>query len=318
MTTAFITGIAGQDGTYLAERLAGEGCVVHGLVLDDGEAKAALSHAPGAVVHRGDLGDPDSIAALVKEIGPDEVYNLGGISSVAFSWEQPVLTGRVTGLGAVGVFEAARRAQDASGRPIRVVQASSSEVFGVPDKAPQDESTPIRPVSPYGAAKAYAHLAAAAYRARGLFVATCVFYNHESPRRPTTFVTRKITAAAARIARDGGTLTLGDLTARRDWGWAPDYVDSLVRAARHGEPDDFVVATGETHSVADFAAAAFARAGVADWRSHVLTDPELYRPADSTQLVGRADKARRVLGWAPTCSFDDLVARLVDADLAAL
>jgi GDPmannose 4,6-dehydratase len=314
VTTAFITGIAGQDGTYLAERLTAAGVAVHGLVLDGREAATVRSYAPAATCHPGDLADPAGIADLVRAIAPDEVYNLGGISSVAFSWQEPVLTGRVTGLGAVGVFEAARRAQEALGRPIRVVQASSSEIFGWPDAGPQDEATPIRPVSPYGAAKAYAHQMAAAYREQGLFVATCIFYNHESPRRPETFVTRKIAAAAVRIARaGGGTLALGNLAARRDWGWAPDYVDALIRAVRHSEAGDYVIATGETHSVEELAALAFARAGV-DWRPHVTVDPALFRPADPGEPVGSAAKARRELGWAPTVTFADLVARLVDAE----
>jgi GDPmannose 4,6-dehydratase len=316
VTTALITGVAGQDGTYLAERLTAAGVTVHGLVLNAAEAATARRYAPGVVCHEGDLSDPDAIAGLVAAVAPDEIYNLGGISSVAFSWQEPVLTGRVSGLGAAGVFEAARRAQDALGRPVRVVQASSAEIFGLPEASPQDEATAIRPVTPYGAAKAYAHLMAAAYRRRGVFVATCIFYNHESPRRPETFVTRKITAAAARIARTGaGTLTLGNLAARRDWGWAPDYVDALVRAVRHERADDFVVATGRTHSVEDFAAAAVAAAGVADWQRHVVVDPALFRPADPGEQAGDAAKARRELGWAPSVTFEELVARMVAADL---
>lgn len=317
---AFITGISGQDGTLLARRLHAEGAEVHGLVRADddlGTVRAALP--AGTHLHVGDLTGTAALAALVGDVRPDEVYNLGGISSVAFSWQEPVLTGAVSGLGAVAVYEAAHRAQEASGRPVRVVQASSAEIFGEPDRSPQDERAAIRPVSPYGAAKAYAHLMAAAYRRRGLGVSTVVLYNHESPLRPSTFVTRKITSAAARIAHEGGgTLALGNLDARRDWGWAPDYVDAMVRVARHDVADDWVVATGRSHTVADFVAAAFARVGIADWRAHVVVDPAFVRPADPSEIVGDASRLRRELGWAPTVGFEELVGRMVDHDVALL
>jgi len=314
--TALVTGVTGQDGTLLARRLVAEGVQVHGLAHSAAD-RDAWDGPPAVSVHVGDLTDTAGIEALVREVAPDEVYNLAGISSVAFSWEHPVLTGAVTGLGAVGVFEAARRTQEATGRRVRVVQASSAEIFGMPDRAPQDETTPVRPVSPYGAAKAYAHQMAAVYRSRDLHVATCVLYNHESPLRPETFVTRKITAAAARIAAaGGGTLALGSMDVRRDWGWADDYVDALVRAVRHDEPDDFVVATGRTHSVAEFVAAAFARAGIDDWQQHVVTDPRFVRPADPGEVVGDASRARRILGWAPTVEFEEIVGRMVDHDVA--
>ncbi len=319
MTVAFVTGVAGQDGRLLAARLVAEGAEVHGMLgpSDDPEALAEVLPA-GLVLHTADLADGAAVARAVWDAAPDEVYNLGGISSVARSWQQPGLTGAVTGLGAVHVYEAAAAVQEATGRPVRVVQASSAEIFGQPERSPQDESTPVCPVSPYGAAKAYAHHMARAFRSRGLFVATCILYSHESPLRPEAFVTRKITAAAARIARDGGTLALGDVSARRDWGWAPDYVDAMVRAARHDEPDDFVIATGTTHSVRDFLAAAMARAGVEDWESRVTSDPGLFRPVDAPEQAGDASKARRVLGWVPTVGFDEVVARMVDHDLALL
>ncbi len=202
---------------------------------------------------------------------------------------------------------------------MRVIQASSAEIFGVPDRAPQDETTSVRPVSPYGAAKAYAHHMARVFRSRGLHAATCILYNHESTLRPPTFVTRKVTMAAARIAHDGGgTLTLGDLSVRRDWGWAPDYVDAMVRAVRHEAPDDFVVATGRTHTVEDFVVAAMRRVGIEDWRAHVTTDPSLVRPAETAEQVGDASKARRVLGWAPTVDFEEIVGRMVEHDVALL
>ncbi|HWV75976.1 MAG TPA: GDP-mannose 4,6-dehydratase [Isoptericola sp.] len=316
MTVALVTGIGGQDGSYLAERLAAEGAEVHGLVRA-GERPAGLP--AGVRLHAGDLRDAEGLAELVRRTGPDEIYNLGGISSVAYSWRHPVETGAVSGLGAVALYEAAWRLQEDSGRAVRVLQASSAEIFGTPDRAPQDEGTAVRPSSPYGAAKAYAHQMAAVFRVRGLGVSTCVLYNHESPRRPKTFVTRKITAAAARIAHRGsGTLALGNLDARRDWGWAPDYVDAMVRSVRHPVADDFVVASGTTRSVADFVAAAFAAAGVEDWEPHVTVDPRFARPADPTEQVGDAHRARTVLGWGGTLAFEEIVDRMVRHDLALL
>ncbi|MFE7407837.1 GDP-mannose 4,6-dehydratase [Isoptericola sp. NPDC057559] len=316
MTVALVTGVAGQDGSYLAERLLGEGVQVHGLV----RTPDRLDVLPaGLHLHAGDLADTVAVAELVRETRPDEIYNLGGISSVAASWERPVETGAVSGLGAVGLYDAAWRLQEEIGRPVRVLQASSAEIYGSPDRAPQDEGTALRPTSPYGVAKAYAHQMAAVYRARGLGVSACVLYNHESPRRPETFVTRKISAAAARIARDGaGTLALGNLDARRDWGWAPDYVDAMVRAVRHPEAGDFVVASGRTRSVADFVAAAFAAAGIDDWGAHVEVDPRFVRPADPAEQVGDPRRAREVLGWGGTLPFEEIVRRMVRHDLAVL
>jgi GDPmannose 4,6-dehydratase len=317
---AFVTGIGGQDGSILAERLVAEGVSVHGLVRAADEVplvRAALP--PGVHLHVGDLEAPRELAAMVREIQADEVYNLGGISSVAYSWEHAAETGAVSGVGAVVVFEAALVAQESSGRPVRLVQASSAEIFGEPDRVPQDESTAIRPLSPYGAAKAYAHHMAGIYRSRGLHVAACILYNHESPRRPPRFVTRKISQAAARIAREGGgTLALGNLEVRRDWGWAPDYVDALIRAVRHDRADDFVIASGVTHSVAEFAAAALARVGICDWEKHVVVDPQFVRPADATDMVGDPSHALRALGWRPTVPFEEVVGRMVDHDVALL
>lgn len=320
MTSVLITGITGQDGTLLARRFAAEGLEVHGLAASADELEAWRSaHGRDEHLHVADITDDALMASLVSDIAPAEIYHLAGISSVALSWDKPVLTGAVTGVGAVTVFEAARRAQEATGQQVRVLQASSAEIFGVPDRTPQDESTSIAPVSPYGAAKAYAHHMARVFRSRDVFVATVILYNHESPLRPQAFVTRKITAGAARIAVDGGgQLALGALDARRDWGWAQDYVDAMVAAVRHDEADDFVVATGQTHSVADFVAAAFARAGIADWQAHVVVDERFLRPADATEIVGDASKAARVLGWAPTVAFDEIVGRMVDNDLAIL
>lgn len=318
MTTTFVTGITGQDGTYLVDRLLADGTEVHGLVRagDDGVAALEQRH-PGVVLHTGDLGDLDHLAGLVAEVAPDEVVNLAGISSVAVSWAEPVLTARLSGLAVTALLEAAHGVQERTGRPVRFLQASSAEIFGQPAVEPQDERTPIRPVNPYGAAKAFAHHQTAVYRGRGLHAATAILFNHESPLRPTTFVTRKITAAAAAIGRTGeGVIALGNLDARRDWGWAPDYVDAMVRALRHDVADDFVVATGRTHSVRDFAEAALRRAGVGDdWEKHVTVDPRFVRPADASTLVGDPSKAERELGWRRTVEFEEVVACMVDHDL---
>ncbi|MCW2530248.1 MAG: NAD-dependent epimerase/dehydratase [Pseudonocardiales bacterium] len=317
MTTAFITGITGQDGGYLTEKLLAEGVEVHGLI-HGGDALVGelTSRSPGALLHEGDLTDPDGIARLIDEIEPDEIYNLGGISSVALSWKKPLLTGAVTGLGAGAVLEAAWQLQQRTGREVRVLQASSAEIFGIPDESPQTEATPIRPRTPYGAAKAFGHHLAATYRGRGLAAATCIFYNHESPRRPPAFVTRKITKAAAMIAAgQQDRLLLGTLDVRRDWGWAPDYVDAMCLALRHDAVDDYVIATGESHTIADFVEAAFARVGIADWKSVVETDSAFVRPSDAPDQVGDPTKARNVLGWRPVVSFAELVERMVDADI---
>ena len=318
-STALITGITGQDGGYLAERLLGEGWAVHGLVHDgDPHVADLLARCPDVVLHDGDLTDEGSLGRVVAASDPDEVYNFAGISSVAFSWERPVLTADVTALGAARLLEQVWQRQELTGRSIRFVQASSAEVFGAAEVAPQDESTPLRPNSPYGASKAFAHQLVGVYRGRGLHAVSAILYNHESPRRPATFVTRKITRAAARIAQGlDRELVLGNLDARRDWGWAPDYVDAMVRAARHDPADDFVVATGVAHSVRDFVVAAFARAGVSDWEPLVRVDQAFARPSDAPLQLGDASKARRELGWEPTVDFAELVGRMVDADLEA-
>jgi GDPmannose 4,6-dehydratase len=307
---AFVTGIGGQDGGYLAESLLAEGAEVHALVLPD-EAARGLGDVPSdVVIHVGDVADVDATRALLTDLSPGRVFNLAAISSVAQSWEQPDLVARVNGTAAVGLLESAYRVG------ARFVQASSAEVFGEPDRSPQDESTPVRPLNPYGAAKAYAHLSVDVYRRRGMHASSMVLYNHESPRRPARFVTRKITSTVAAIAQGrADRLVLGNLDARRDWGWAPDYVDALVRASAAPEGGDYVVATGVAHSVRDLVAAAFARVGIADWEHLVEVDPAFVRPADATELVGDASKARRDLGWEPTVDFEELVGRMVDADL---
>jgi GDPmannose 4,6-dehydratase len=320
MPRALITGVTGQDGSYLAEALVADGWQVDGLVVvGDPLLPELMARVPQVRTHEGDLGDETAITALVGRVQPDEIYSLGGISSVALSWQRPLLTAQITGLGPGILLEAAWQLQQRLGRPVRVLQASSSEIFGEPDRAPQDESTPIRPVNPYGAAKAFAHHLVGVYRGRGLFASACVLYNHESPRRSDAFVTRKITKAAAMIAAGRQqVLRLGNLDVRRDWGWAPDYVDAMRRALGNDQPGDYVVATGRAHSVREFVAAAFAHAGVADWSAHVEVDAQLARPADATEQVGDAAKARSVLGWRPAVSFEEMVARMVDADRLGL
>lgn len=312
MTVALVTGATGQDGSYLVERLLAEGATVHGVVRPGDDAPAA-----GWTPHTVDLADRAGLRRLVAEVEPDELYSLGGLSSVARSWAEPEAAAELSGLAPLALFDAALAVQDGTGRAVRVVQASSAEIFGHPDRVPQDETTPVAPRNPYGAAKALAHHLAAVYRERGLHVASCVLFNHESPRRPETFVTRKITRGAARIALGlEERLVLGNLDARRDWGWAPDYVDAMVRAARHADAGDWVVATGRAHSVADFARTALAHAGVADWERHVAVDPALLRPGDAPELVGDPGRAERELGWVRTHDFDALVGAMVAHDLA--
>ncbi|MDX6219820.1 MAG: GDPmannose 4,6-dehydratase [Frankiales bacterium] len=313
---ALVTGITGQDGGYLAERLVSDGYEVHGLVHDgDPAVDDLVVRCPSVTLHRGDLQSGPSLASAVAAADPHEIYNLAGISSVAFSWEQPVLTADITALGAARLLDEARLLQERRGREVRFVQASSGEIFGNAVGV-QDESTPLAPTSPYGAAKAYAHQLCRLYRSVGVFASSMVLFNHESPRRPPTFVTRKITQTVARIAQGLETeLVLGNLDARRDWGWAPDYVDAMVRAARASEADDFVVATGEAHSVREFALAAFARVGINGGADRIRVDPSLARPGDPPVLVGDATRARAVLGWEPTITFEELVGRMVDADL---
>lgn len=315
MTRALITGISGQDGSYLAELLLGAGVEVH--ALHHAEESPSPPHCPADVVlHVGDITDHETTRRLVRDLGPDEIYNLAAVSSVARSWEEPDLVTAVNGVAAVALMESAWEAQEATGRRVRFVQASSAEIFGQPEASPQDERTPVRPTNPYGAAKALAHDGVAALRRRGLHASSVILYNHESPRRPAHFVTRKITSTVAAIAAGrADQLVLGNLDARRDWGWAPDYVDAMTRAAGAAEAQDFVVATGVSHSVRDFVAAAFGRVGIDDWEPLVTTDPALLRPVDAVELRGDASRAAEVLGWAPTVGFEEIVAQMVDADL---
>jgi GDPmannose 4,6-dehydratase len=308
MSRILITGITGQDGSYLAEVLVAAGDDVHGTSLSADEHTV-----DGVELHPLDLSQP-GIGELIRTLAPDTVYNLAAISSVYGSWQQPHLTARINGLAVAEMLAALRETPDA-----RFVQASSAEMFGVPAEVPQTENTAISPTSPYGAAKAYAHSLVNVYRTAGVRASSCILYNHESPRRPENFVTRKITASAARISLGlQDTLELGNLDARRDWGWAPDYVEAMRLAATAESPGDYVVATGVDHSVEDFVAAAFARVGIADWRPFVTVSEELLRTGDAPQQVGDATRAREVLGWVPTVGFDALVDAMVDNDLALL
>jgi len=315
MPSAFITGATGQDGSYLVDELGSAGWDVHALVRK--ESLEQEQSIPGWVTpHLGDLLDPAGLARLIDDIEPDAIFNLAGITSVAQSWEYPDLTARLTGLAVGTLLEGAWRVQSRTGRQVRFVQASSSEIFGDSADSPQTEQTPIRPVSPYGAAKAYAHHLVNVYRARGLFAASGILYNHESPRRPTSFVTRKITNGVAKIAAGkASTISLGNLDAERDWGWAPDYVDALVRIMDAEHPDDFVIATGVAHSVRDFVDAAFRAAGIDDWESLVEIDERFNRPVDATKMLGDSSHANAVLGWEPTVMFDTVVSRMVEHDL---
>lgn len=313
--SVLVTGINGQDGTYLAELALEQGYTVHGTALQNDRSPFLPDEVELHVV---DQRDHDAVLALVREVRPGVIVNLAAISSVGASWDRPFETSQVNAMGALSLLESALALQE-DGHEVRVVQASSSEIFGQPDRAPQDERTPLRPLNPYGAAKAYAHHLVQVYRGHGLHASNGILFNHESPRRPTTFVTRKITSTVAAIARGrADRLVLGNLEARRDWGWAPDHVRALLLAAEAEEGDDYVIATGRTHSVRDFVAAAFRTVGIHDWEHLVSTDPQFFRPADATESVGDPGHARSRLGWRPTTTFEEMVTAMVHADLEEL
>lgn len=314
MRTALITGITGQDGAYLAEFLIGKGYKVYGMVRGQHNPKQELVQRmiPALEFVDGDLLDQSSLVAALEITQPDEVYNLGAISFVPLSWKQPVLTGEVTGLGVVRMLEAIRMTNPRT----RFYQASSSEMFGKVREVPQTELTPFAPRSPYGFAKAYGHYATVNYReSYGIFACSGILFNHESPRRGLEFVTRKITHGVARIvAGKQHELVLGDLHPRRDWGFAGDYVRAMWAMLQQDEPDDYVVASNETHTIEEFAERAFAEVGL-DWRDYVRSDPKFYRPAEVNLLIGKAEKAKRILGWEPTVDFPNLVRMMVRGDL---
>jgi len=313
--TALITGITGQDGSYLADFLLGKGYRVVGMVRRSStENFERIEHLRGRVeICQADLLDQLSIIDLLRDVRPREVYNLAAQSFVPTSWEQPVLTGEFTALGVTRMLEAVRLID----REIRYYQASSSEMFGKAQEVPQTERTPFYPRSPYGVAKAYGHWITVNYReSYGLFACSGILFNHESPRRGKEFVTRKITDGAARIARGlARTVALGNLDAKRDWGFAGDYVEAMWLMLQQSRPDDFVIATGETHTVREVCEVAFARVGL-PWKEHVEVNPKLVRPAEVDLLQGDASKAQRALGWRPKVSFRGLIEMMVDADLA--
>ncbi len=317
MKRALITGITGQDGSYLAEFLLTKGYEVYGMVRRASTENFERIEPFRDRIHlvQADLLDPMSLITLLSDIRPQELYNLAAQSFVPTSWAQPVLTAEFDAIGVTRVLEAIRLVD----KQIRFYQASSSEMFGKVREVPQTELTPFHPRSPYGVAKVYAHYITMNYReSYDMFACSGILFNHESPRRGKEFVTRKVTDAVARIHLGmQAELRLGNLEARRDWGFAGDYVEAMWMMLQQAEPDDFVVATGESHTVAELAELAFRHVGL-DWRAYVREDPSLKRPAEVDLLVGNAEKARAKLGWKPRVSFAELIGMMVDADVARL
>jgi GDPmannose 4,6-dehydratase len=314
---ALITGITGQDGSYLAEFLLEKGYEVHGMVRRSSTEtfQRLAGFRDDVVLHTGDLLDQRSLVDVLRESEPDEIYNLAAMSFVAASWSQPVLTAEFTAVGVTRILEAMREVVPEA----RFYQASSSEMFGQVLEVPQRETTPFYPRSPYGVAKCYGHFITVNYReSYGLFSASGILFNHESERRGLEFVTRKVTHGAAAIKLGlAEELALGNLDAERDWGYARDYVEAMWLMLQHDEPEDFVIATGEVHSVRKLVEVAFAHVGV-DPDDHVRIDERYLRPAEVEHLVGDASKAREKLGWQPRTSFDEMIRRMVDADLELL
>jgi GDPmannose 4,6-dehydratase len=316
--SALITGITGQDGSYLADLLLEKGYDVHGMVRRASTEKFdRIEHIRERItLHQGDLLDQRSLVDTLRAAQPDEIYNLAAMSFVAVSWVQPTLTAEFTGVGVTRMLEAMREVCPTS----RFYQASSSEMFGKVREVPQTEATPFYPRSPYGVAKAYGHFITVNYReSYDLHAVSGILFNHESERRGLEFVTRKITWHAAAI-RHGlrDTLVLGNLDARRDWGYAKDYVEAMWLMLQSDEPEDYVIATNEDHSVRECVEIAFDEAGIGDWESHVQTDPALLRPAEVDHLIGDYSKAKRDLGWEPRTSFDELIRLMTRADLEQL
>jgi GDPmannose 4,6-dehydratase len=315
--TALITGITGQDGSYLAELLLEKGYRVVGLTRrSDAGAMDRIEHLLDRIeLVVGDLLDQSSLVAALQSSKPDEVYNLAGTSFVPSSWSEPVLAGELTGLGVTRLLEAIRQVDTT----IHFYQASSSEVFGEVDETPQTELTPFRPRNPYGVAKAYGHFLISNYRERfGIYAVSGILFNHESPRRGLEFVTRKVSDGAARIRLGlAKELPMGNLEARRDWGFAGDYVRAMWAMMQQPEPTDYVISTGIAHSVRDLCRIAFEHVGL-DYEKFVVTDERLYRPAEVDHLLGNSAKARAELGWEPGIRFEELVRMMVDADIARL
>ncbi len=317
MKTALITGITGQDGSYLAELLLSQGYHVCGMVRRAStENFQRIEHLRERIqLFQGDLLDQTSIATVLEQVRPDEVYNLAAMSFVPTSWQQPTLTAEYTAVGVTRMLDAIRQACPQA----RFYQASSSEMFGKVRETPQRETTPFYPRSPYGVAKVYGHFITVNYReSYGMFACSGILFNHESPRRGLEFVTRKITNGVARIQQGlDRELRLGNLQAKRDWGFAGDYVRAMWLMLQQDQADDYVIGTGQTHTVEDFVRIAFARAGL-DWRQHVVVDPQFYRPAEVDLLLADPAKAQRSLGWQPSVSFEELVTMMVDEDLSQL
>ncbi|WP_068479765.1 GDP-mannose 4,6-dehydratase [Pseudoclavibacter helvolus] len=319
MPRALITGITGQDGLYLAELLLGKGYEVFGLIRGQNNPKLELVQrtVPGVKILTGDLTDASSLTRVLNASQPDEVYNLGAISFVAYSWENASVTTDVTGKGVLNILEATRLWAGSDLDKVRFYQASSSEMFGKVQQVPQSEETLLWPRSPYGVAKTYGHYMTINYReSYGMHASSGILFNHESPRRGPEFVTRKVTQAVARIKLGlQDEIVMGNLDAKRDWGFAGDYVDAMWRMLQQDEADDYVVATGETHSIEELLDVAFQAAGLDDWRQHVRQAPEFMRPAEVDLLIGDPSKAREKLDWTPTVSFEGLVQMMVESDL---
>ena len=317
MSKALITGITGQDGSYLADILIEKGYEVHGMVRRSSVEKFdRIAHLRDKVtLHQADLLDQLSIVNLVRDVQPEEIYNLAAQSFVPTSWKQPLLTGEFTALGVTRMLEAIRLVN----KDIKFYQASSSEMFGKVKETPQNENTPFYPRSPYGVAKVYGHFITVNYReSYDIFAVSGILFNHESPRRGLEFVTRKITDGAARIKLGlQDKLALGNLDAERDWGFAGDYVRAMWLMLQQNEPQDFVVGSGQCHTVRNVCEAAFNHLGL-DWQKHVVTDPEFMRPAEVDHLCADPTKAKKVLGWKPEVSFEQMIEMMVDTDMALL
>ncbi|QZN84796.1 GDP-mannose 4,6-dehydratase [Cellulomonas sp. C5510] len=320
MPRALITGITGQDGLYLSELLLSKGYEVFGLIRGQNNPKLELVRrtVPGVKLLTGDLTDMSSLIRALNASQPDEVYNLGAISFVAYSWENAALTSDVTGKGVLNILEAVRLYAGEDVSKVRFYQASSSEMFGKVQEVPQRESTLLWPRSPYGVAKVFGHYMTINYReSYGMHASSGILFNHESPRRGPEFVTRKVSQAVARISLGlQEHVTLGNLDAKRDWGFAGDYVEAMWRMLQQDQADDYVVATGETHSIGELLDAAFAHVGITDWAPHVKQDPAFMRPAEVDLLIGDPSKAKDVLGWQPQVGFQQLVGMMVENDLA--
>lgn len=320
MKRALITGITGQDGRHMSQLLTDKGYQVFGLIRGQNNPKSQIvtQENPALELVDGDLRDLSSLVAAVEQVQPDEVYNLGAMSFVALSFRQPELTADITGLGVLRMLEAIRIVGGAENNPIRFYQASSSEMFGQVRETPQNESTPFHPRSPYGVAKVFGHHMTVNYReSYGLHASTGICFNHEGPRRGLEFVTRKITNGVARIKLGlQDTITLGNLDARRDWGYAGDFVDAMWRMVQKDKASDYVIATGETHTVQEFIERAFAAAEIEDWERYIVKDPRFERPAEVDLLLGDASKARSELDWDAKVSFEELVTMMYENDLA--